>query len=199
MRRARCYSGGMTDFQKGQTVTFAERHTAQRASGYGDSKNFARGDTAVVTAVRKDTITVKVDNPLYGTTTGTGWNVVHHTAKTHSYNVPRENLVAPNGEVWTPAVKPVARKLGTVPEGGISPSDPGLAWFWEDAQKLANRLGYCSTYDDIAEKLGAPGRKRSFYVNAKINGLDVSTNVEAHSQKEAEAIVREKLASAPTT
>ena len=56
----------MTDFQKGQTVTFAEYHTADRTSGYGDSKTFQRGDSAEVTTVRKNTITVKVDNPTYG-------------------------------------------------------------------------------------------------------------------------------------
>lgn len=184
----------MTDFQKGQTVTFAERHTASRASGYGESKNFAKGDTAVVTTVRKDTLTVKVDNPLYGTTTGTGWNRVNHTSKTFSYNVPRENLVAPNGEVWTPPAKPVVRRIGETPEGMIAADDPRIAHIWEDAARLANRAGYCDTYDSMVEKLGAPGRVRDIYVSVEHNGLTVTATVKARSEKDAKRIVLEKLA-----
>ncbi|URP22092.1 hypothetical protein SEA_BIG4_334 [Microbacterium phage Big4] len=183
----------MTDFQKGQTVTFAERVTAQRAGGYGDSKNFARGDSAEVTTVRKDTITVRVDNPNYGQTSGTGYFATRETSKTHSYNVPRSSLNAPNGEAWTVVEKPKPRKIGEVPEGGIAADDPRIAHIWEDAGKLATRFGYCNNYDQIVEKLGAPGRERDIYVSVDHKGLQVTATVKARSEKEAKQIVLDKL------
>lgn len=181
----------MTDFEKGQIVTFAERVTAQRAAGYGDSKNFARGDSAEVTTVRKDTITVRIDNPTYGQETGR-WGDKDRT-KTHSYNVPRSSLNAPNGEAWVEAEKPKPRKIGEVPEGGIAADDPRIAHIWEDAAKLANRFGFCSNYDQIVEKLGAPGRERDIYVSVNHNGLQVTATVKARSEKDAKQIVLEKL------
>lgn len=184
----------MTDFQKGQTVTFAEYHTASRATGYGDSKTFQRGDTAVVTAVRKSTMTVKMDNPNYGQPLGRSYFGEKDTAKTISYNVPRSCLNAPNGEAWVEAEKPKTRKIGETPEGMIAADDPRIAHIWEDAGKLATRFGYCTNYDQIVEKLGAPGRERDIYISVEHNGLTVTATVKARSEKDAKRIVLEKLA-----
>lgn len=185
----------MTDFQKGQTVTFAESTTGSRASGFGSSKNFVRGDSAEVSAVRKSTITVRVPNPSYGQTTpGYG----RDTTKTYSYNVARSSLRTPNGEAWNEVTKPKPRKLGEPPEGGISPDDPRLAWLWEDAAKVANRSGYCGYYDRIAGELNIPGRKRAVSVSLKHNGIQITATVQARSRKEAERLVREKLELAPS-
>lgn len=85
--------------------------------------------------------------------------------------------------------QPKARKLGDVPEGMISPDDPGLAWLWEDAAKLAKQKQYCSQYDVLTGVLGIPGRERTFTVKTTIGGLEVSTKVKAKSKKLAEAQV----------
>lgn len=180
----------MTDFTKGQTVTFTSAVTAHRASGYGDSKNFKRGDEAEVSSVRKETITVKVPNPNLGGKDK--WGDTDRT-KLHSYNVPRSSLAAPNGETWTEVPKPKPRKLGEVPEGGIAPDDPRLAWLWEDAAKVANKSGYCGYYDRIADELNIPGRNRDISVSIMHAGITFTATVQARSRKEAEAKIREKL------
>jgi len=88
------------------------------------------------------------------------------------------------------------RKLGEIPEddpNAISPSHPGLRWFWEDAAKLATKMGHCATYDTMCDQLGVPGRERDFTVKLTINGIEVSSKVKAHSQKEADELVKTKL------
>ncbi|UDL16291.1 hypothetical protein SEA_ZOOMAN_320 [Microbacterium phage Zooman] len=168
----------MTDFQKGQNVEFAQSSTGTRAAGWGAGRVFQRGHVVTITAVRKNTITVK------------------NEADGYSYNVPRSSLAAPNGEEWNEAEKPKPRKIGEVPEGGISPDDPRLAWLWEDAAKFADRNGYCSYYDRIADGLNIPGRPRDITVSIKVNGLDIAATVRARSRREAEDQVKSKLATA---
>jgi hypothetical protein len=89
---------------------------------------------------------------------------------------------------------PKPRKLGEAPEAAISPDDPRIAWLWEDAAKLANRMGHCSTYDSMCDKLGIPGRERDFTVSHEVNGITGTFKVKARSQKLAEAQVAEALA-----
>ena len=114
----------------------------------------------------------------------------------------REYIDAPNGETYEavpkpkPEPEPPVRKLGTPPEGMIAPDDPRIAWFWQDAEKLANRMGYCDEYDEITDKLNIPGRMREHRVEITVNGLKVVTHVQARSQKEADALVAEKLGGA---
>lgn len=188
------YGFGMTDFQKGQTVTFAEEVNALSSSGYKSRRTFQRGDTAEVTTVRKNTITVKVANPNFGNPTS-AWGG-RDTTKFYSYNVTRSSLVAPNGEAWDESAKPPKpkiRKIGEVPEGGIAPDDPRLAWLWDDAAKVADRSGYCSYYDRIAEQLDIPGRVRDIGVSIKHNGVTLTATVKARTRKEAEVKIRESL------
>ena len=118
----------------------------------------------------------------------------------YSFNVPRNNIEAPNGETYVapPASeKPKPRKLGTPPEGDhIAPDDPRIAWFWKDVARFANAQGYCSYYDQIAEKFGIPGRERDFNVSATISGITVNARIKSTSQKLADALFKEKLAAA---
>ena len=172
----------MVDFVKGQTVTFAETvRSAPRAAGWGSPRAFGVGSEAEVTTVRKNTITVSY--------------------RGYSYNVPRESLATPNGEAWDidqPA-KPRPRKLGTPPEGAISPDDPGIQWLFEDMAKLANSSGYCRQYDDLADRLNIPGRVRDIHVALAVDGLSLTATVKARSRKEAEEMVKAKIKGTVTT
>ena len=187
----------MTDYAKGDTVTFKRAVVGSLASdSWRGGHSFGKGDTATVTTVRKNAITVKVERE----------NRSNWESKYVSYNVPRDSLARPNNEAWDPAAvaaakaaKPKVRKLGEVPEGTlpdgtpyISPTHPGLQWLWDDAGKAA--AGYCNQYDRIADMLGIPGRLRDFRATKKVDGLDVSTTVKARSQKEADALLEKKLA-----
>lgn len=170
----------MTDFEKGQTVYFATETRGERAAGWGPARTFHPGGNAKVTAVRRNTLTVK--------------------AGPYSYNVPRESLRAPNGEVWSAsAPKPKPRKLGTPPEGQdvILPTDKRVEWLFQDAAKLADRMGYCSVFDKIADELGIPGRMRDITVDTKINGVNVRATIKARSTAEAKSILTEKLTGKP--
>lgn len=175
----------MTDFQAGQTVTFAQEETGRAADGYGSRHLFRQGDTAEVTRVNKNRIVVKTQALRYGNT------------GVWSYTVAREALETPNGEAYpeTPkAPRPKSRKLGEVPEGMIDPKDPRLKWFWEDAAKYANRQGYCAMYDQIVTALGAPARPRDITVTITHNGVQLTATIEATSEKEAKELLKAKLA-----
>ena len=126
------------DFQKGQTVTFAQRSVGEPTNGWGARVTFNPDDTAIVTRVNRLRLTVKT------------------SPNATSYNVFRSTLDNPNGEVWVaPPPRPKSRKLGEMPtEGGHLPmDDPRFAWVWDDVAKLATDRGYCSTYDEISDKL----------------------------------------------
>jgi len=178
------------DFQKGQTVTFASAVTGHSASGgYGRhySHEFARNATAEVTTVRRLTLTVRIREERYGVK---GW---------YSYNVPRENLKAPNGEAWIePPAKPKPRKLGEMPTEGdhIAMDDPRIAWIWDDVAKHATNRGYCSTYDEISDALGIPGREREIRVDTTMNGVRLTAYVKARNARDAENVLKAKLTGA---
>lgn len=88
-------------------------------------------------------------------------------------------------------VRPVTRPLGQVPEGGISPEDPRIAWIFEDAVRLADRLGLCSDFDRVADGLGIPGRMRTFTITFEpTEGVKLTAKVEARSRRQAEAKLR---------
>lgn len=187
----------MTDYRVGSTVTFRIRENADSASGaYGpySRHEFNAGDTAEVTRVNKNKITVRIQENRYG---ALNWS---------SYNVSRAVLEAPNGEVWggsAPAAdgkpRPVPRKLGTAPEGDhISIDDPRIQWLWTDLATYATQTRYCGEYDAIVTKFGIPGRERSFTANALIGGLAVTASLRARSQKEADEKFAAKLAEAAT-
>lgn len=91
------------------------------------------------------------------------------------------------------------RKIGEVPEGAISPEHPGLTWLFDDAARMADRLGLCHDFDRLCDALGIPGRVRTFTVEIlNGDGIHVTAKVEARSQRLAEQRVRAQFApSAP--
>ena len=91
-------------------------------------------------------------------------------------------------------VRPVTRKIGEIPDGGISPEDPRIAWLFDDAARMADRLGLCADFDRICDAIGAPGRVRTFNITVMSGtGIEVTAKVEARSRRLAERRVREQL------
>ncbi len=96
-------------------------------------------------------------------------------------------------------VRPVARQIGEVPPGAITPEDPRIAWLFEDAERLARRMGLCADFDRITDALGVPGRERTFTVQvASAAGIEVTAKVTARSQHLAELRLRDTLTNRPT-
>lgn len=91
-------------------------------------------------------------------------------------------------------VRPVTRRIGEVPEGGIDPDDPRVAWIFEDAGRLADRLGLCKDYDRLCDALGAPGRVRTFTIKlVSADGIEITAKVDARSKRQAEQKLREQV------
>lgn len=91
-------------------------------------------------------------------------------------------------------VRPVPRMIGEIPEGGIAPEDPRIAWLFEDASRMADRLGLCRDYDRLCEALGIPGRIRTFTISIlSADGIEVTAKVQARSKRLAEMRVREQV------
>lgn len=96
-------------------------------------------------------------------------------------------------------VRLVERQIGEVPPGAITPEDPRIQWLFEDAERLARRMGLCSDFDKITDALGVPGRERTFTVQvASAAGVEVTAKVTARSQHLAEIRLRETLTNRPT-
>ncbi len=103
---------------------------------------------------------------------------------------------AAGGPVFTIAPSRVraVRPLGEAPEGAIDMDDPRVQWIFEDAARIANRFGYCSTYDRLAEALGAPGRLRKFTIEIPApGGVTVNATVQATSRAAAKKLVLASL------
>jgi hypothetical protein len=95
-------------------------------------------------------------------------------------------------------VRPVARRIGEVPEGAIAADDPRIAWLFEDAARLADRLGFCGEFDQLADALGAPGRIRTFsIVFEPADGVKLTAKVEARSRRLAEQRILGSVAAEP--
>lgn len=88
---------------------------------------------------------------------------------------------------------PLPRRLGEVPEGGISPNDPGLKWLWEDAAKLAKEEGYCGAYDTLCAKLGIPGRPKNYTANITVGNVRMTGKYLCHSKEEALELFKTEL------
>lgn len=177
----------MTDFNVGDKVVTNRivRYLYGIGGGYVDS--LEEGTVGYITRVYTQSVTFR-------------------TVRTHrpygdepdeiSFNISKDalSLLNPND----PRAKE-PRQLGTPPEDVVDPlmpDDPRLSWFWDDAGQLAKQMNHCSVYDQMCDRLGVPGRMRTISVSLEVNGLTVSTKVEARSKKEAEALVREKMKAA---
>ena len=111
----------------------------------------------------------------------------------HTLNV-RAAGGGPVFQITADRVRPVPRMIGVIPDGGISPEDPRIAWLFEDAARMADRLGLCADFDRICDALGAPGRLRTFNITVMSGaGIEVTAKVEARSRRLAEQRVREQL------
>lgn len=94
-------------------------------------------------------------------------------------------------------VRKQTRSIGEVPTGALSPEHPGIAWLFDDAARLADRLGLCGDFDRICDALNIPGRVRTFTVDVfSAEGIKVTAKVEARSQRLAEMRVHDQLAPA---
>lgn len=173
----------MVDFQKGQDVTISVYCVASPVGSWrSQTVGFYATEQFPVTRVNKNSLHLRRDGL--------------------TYSVPRENIDAPNGEVWeglpvNSNPKPKARKIGEQPDGDhISIDDPRIQWIFEDAARVAKTAGHCYEYDELCDKVGIPGRERKITISTTINGLDISTTVTARSRKAAEVMVKEKLTTA---
>lgn len=101
------------------------------------------------------------------------------------------------GTIWM-TIEGIQRVAGTIEEdsgrtfgeiptdpGTIQPDDPGLAWLWEDLIRYGKRNGMVPVIDKLTDALGIPGRSRVFTAVASINGLEMTSQIEARSQNEA--------------
>ncbi|NQX36271.1 hypothetical protein [Herbiconiux sp. VKM Ac-2851] len=123
------------------------------------------------------------DEELLVTSTGAGW-----------VNVKRANNTGPVFWLSLDDVRHPARRLGEVPEGSLPADDPRIAWMFEDAMRLADRLGLCSDFDRIADALGVPGRTRTFSIKVvAAEGIEITAKVEARSRKLAEQLILDRM------
>jgi hypothetical protein len=163
------------DFQVGDTTIAVLSFHVYTSDGYY-SRYMNRG--TVLEVRRVNTRKILVRNPIQG----------------ESYWVERVYLEAP---VPVDPNAPKPRKLGEKPAGSghISIDDPRIAWLWADLSTYAENKHFCSQYDELADAIGIPGRKREFTVTTTIaGGLSAKVTVKARSQKLADAAVAKALA-----
>lgn len=157
----------MSAFEKGQYVVSKRGGSGSLAQGYG-RVSYSAGAELLITSVRRS-----------------GYLNVRH---------------AGGGRVFvigTSEVRSVPRMIGEIPDGGIAPEDPRIAWLFEDAGRMADRLGLCRDYDRLCDALGIPGRVRKFTISIlAADGIEVTAKVEARSKRLAEMRVREQIAPA---
>lgn len=85
-----------------------------------------------------------------------------------------------------------SRPIGQAPEGAVDAFDPRVAWIFEDAARMATRLGMCSDFDRLLDALGWPGRERdiSLTYSDPEAGIRLTAVVRARSRREAQARLR---------
>jgi hypothetical protein len=155
---------GRFQVQKGDFVVADADGRAQFVKRYGGSHSYKAGDEFEVTATLNGHLNVRVPG-VYGVM-----------------------------QVDYDQVSKPMRRLGDIPAGGIDPEDPRAAWIFEDAARLADRLGLCKDYDRLCDELGLPGRVRTFVLTYEPRaGVQLTAKVKARSKRQAE----EKLANMP--
>ena len=137
----------------------------------------------VVTRVYNDNVMVRtVDNII-----------VYGEATRASFSIPRRSLT-----LWD-ANAPRPRRLGQKPEDTeemtfIDVNDPRVKWIWDDLGTYAENKNWCSEYDQLCARVGIPGRPRDFTVGYVVGGISIRATVKAHSQREANEMVKIALA-----
>jgi hypothetical protein len=109
-----------------------------------------------------------------------------------SFTIPKQLLV-----LWD-STAPRPRKLGQKPEDTeeqtfIDVNDPRVKWIWDDLGAYAEGKNWCSEYDQLCARVGIPGRPRDFSVEYRIGDIPIRATVKAHSQREANELVRSAL------
>jgi len=155
-----------TEFANGDFVIAAASGTAPWARGYGRAAYNAGDELLITSRAARTTLNVK------------------RFGKGSVFTIPRDK------------VRSASRQVGEIPEGSIAPDDPRIAWLFEDAGRLAERLGLCRDYDRLCDALGAPGRVRTFTMKFadSENGVEITAKVQARSRKQAETILRGQIA-----
>jgi hypothetical protein len=154
------------DYQSGDVVVVTQRDYGYYVRGRG-AHHYEPGEELIVTSARS-----------------TGYLNVRPAP-------PSNGLVF---RIPTAHVRHEARKIGQVPADGIPADHPGLEWLWEDAGRMAERLGLCGDYDRLCDALRIPGRVRTFTISLlSADGITVTAKVEARSKSLAEQRVRERL------
>lgn len=105
------------------------------------------------------------------------------------------------GTIWIPnaylqlaGISAEGRRRGTPPEGGIAADDPRIEWLWDDISEYAERSQYCGTFDTILRDLHLPPRKRKFAALGEIGGLQITAQVMAKNQREANEELARRIA-----
>jgi hypothetical protein len=114
----------------------------------------------------------------------TSYTPTRINAKRTSFNGERRVLKFERGQL-----QEQPRRLGDPPADGLDVEDPRIAWIFEDAAKLADRLGLCNDYDRLADQLGLPGRERDFKItfDGAEAGVSLTATIRARSRRQAEA------------
>lgn len=89
------------------------------------------------------------------------------------------------------------RSLGTPPEGALAPDDERVVWMFQDAARMADRLGLCADFDRLVDALGFPGRLRTWKLESEADGIKATFEIKAHSRREALEKVSGKLGVLP--
>lgn len=91
------------------------------------------------------------------------------------------------------------RRRGTPPEGMIAPDDPRLEWMWDDISEYAQDSQYCDVFDKVLRELHLPPRKRKFHAVGDLNGLNITAQIMAKNQREANEELARRLSAALST
>lgn len=95
-----------------------------------------------------------------------------------------------------------SRRIGHTPPGSIGVNDERVAWLFEDAARMANRLGLCADYDRLCDALGWPGRMRTWSVKFTSEDADgeveLQLKIKARSREQALQKVKGQMPQLPS-
>lgn len=174
------------EYSNGDRVVTTADVYGERVGGegnyYGGNTRRAapEGSTGTVTRTGTTSVLVRFDTDSEGRPFDTPFSIWV-----------REFRLAIDGSV------PRVRRLGEKPEGDefLDPHDPRLEWLWDDVSAFAAKSQYCDVFDGILKQLNLPPRKQSYKAKGTLgNDIEVSADIIARSQQEANEILAERLA-----
>lgn len=184
-----------TGVRVGDGVVLNTGLTAERVNLY-QADRLERGTQFVVTRVYTERVQVRTVTLFPAMNSAQG--------RARSYIIEKGHLDRDDGAIAAAesAGVNVPRRFGKKPEDTeemtyIGIDHPGIQWLFEDMGKYATEQGYCPQYDALCARLGIPGRPRNFNVNQTVNGINITAQVQARSQAEANRIVHEAIHGKP--